>query len=351
MDTDIDRTLLRLFFANSNSATEAIRAYRRETGKKCPLNECQVRRLVKRFEDTSSTSQRRQGSGRPRSSSSERTAVLIAKERLQERHPYGMCSTRQISNDENVTISKSSVHRVLKDEGLHPYRPVQVQELLPHDLGNRMTFAKRALEVFGNDFSRILWTDEAVFRLTPNASSLSGAVWAHEQPHLRIETLLHGKSVHVWAGFSYNLKLPPYFFSRTVTGDAYHTMLTSHCIPFLTRHRSLSKTTFQQDGAAPHVASEVKQLLTKKFGSSVISRHFDFVWPARSPDLSPMDFFYWGYIKQKVYSRKPSTMDDLKTAISDEIENLDQAMLKKVVSTMPSRLMKLIQNGGKQIRK
>ena len=159
-----------------------------------------------------------------------------------------------------------------------------------------MTFAKRALEIFGSDFSQILWTDEAIFRLTPNVSSLNGAIWTTEQPNVRVEThmtiLSDNLSVHVWAGFSSHLKLPPYFFTGTVTGEAYCSMLTSHCLPFLTRHRALSRTTFQHDGAAPHIATAVKKLLTSKFGSRIISRHLDFVWPARSPDLSPMDFFY-----------------------------------------------------------
>ena len=351
MNSETNQTLLRLFYANGNSPTEAMRAYRRETGKKSPLNEWQVRRLVKRFEDTSSTEGRRPGSGRPPSSLEEMDKVFEVKDKLQDDHPYGMCSMRQIAEDEDVTISKSSIHRLLRKEGFHPYRPVQVQQLLPHDFEARVAFAKRALEIFGSDFSQILWTDEAIFRLTPNVSSLNGAIWATEQPNLRVETPLHDKSVHVWAGFSSHLKLPPYFFTGTVTGEAYLTMLTSHCLPFLTSHRALSRTTFQQDGAAPHIATAVKHLLTKKFGSRIISRHFDFQWPARSPDLSPMDFFYWGYLKRQVYSRKLSSIDELKTAISEELDNLDQEMLEHVVSSMPSRLHELIDSEGRQIRK
>ena len=38
------------------------------------------------------------------------------------------------------------------------------------------------------------------------------------------------------------------------------------------------------------------------FPSKVISKREDISWPPRSPDLTPMDFFLWGYLKAKVYN-------------------------------------------------
>ena len=32
--------------------------------------------------------------------------------------------------------------------------------------------------------------------------------------------------------------------------------------------------------------------------------YFDVEWAARSPDLSPLDFFFWSMLKKKVYSTK-----------------------------------------------
>jgi hypothetical protein len=28
------------------------------------------------------------------------------------------------------------------------------------------------------------------------------------------------------------------------------------------------------------------------------------LWPPRSPDITPMDFFFWGYLKHIVYAKK-----------------------------------------------
>ena len=38
-------------------------------------------------------------------------------------------------------------------------------------------------------------------------------------------------------------------------------------------------------------------------------------WPARSPDLNPLDFFLWGYLKSQVYSPWPNKLDELETNI------------------------------------
>ena len=36
-------------------------------------------------------------------------------------------------------------------------------------------------------------------------------------------------------------------------------------------------------------------------------------WPARSPDLNPLDFFLWGYLKSQVYKPWPNSLDDLES--------------------------------------
>ena len=42
-------------------------------------------------------------------------------------------------------------------------------------------------------------------------------------------------------------------------------------------------------------------------------------------------FFLWGYLKSKVYVRKPRTVDDLKVSIREEIASVPQEMLLNVM--------------------
>ena len=55
--------------------------------------------------------------------------------------------------------------------------------------------------------------------------------------------------------------------------------------------------------------------------------------------------------KRKVYSRKLSSADEVKTAVAEEIRILEQEMFEHAISSMPSRLHGVIDSGGRHIRK
>ena len=46
-------------------------------------------------------------------------------------------------------------------------------------------------------------------------------------------------------------------------------------------------------------------------------------WPARSLNLTPMDFFFWGVLKDKVYSQKPRSVNDIKNYIRDAFQEIN----------------------------
>ncbi len=67
---------------------------------------------------------------------------------------------------------------------------------------------------------------------------------------------------------------------------------------------------FQQDGAPPHFSTRVKSYLSKKQPDNGIGRGGPISWPPRSPDLTPCDFFLWGHIKSKIYSKPVESGED-----------------------------------------
>ncbi|GFV18537.1 uncharacterized protein TNCV_2871701 [Trichonephila clavipes] len=62
---------------------------------------------------------------------------------------------------------------------------------------------------------------------------------------------------------------------------------------------------FQQDGATCHTARATIDLLKDTFGDRLISRFGPMNWPPRSCDLTPLDYFLWGYVQSLVYEDKP----------------------------------------------
>ena len=63
-------------------------------------------------------------------------------------------------------------------------------------------------------------------------------------------------------------------------------------------------------------------------------------WPPRSPDLTPMDFFFWGVVKNKVYERKPQTVDEMKEFITDAFMDTDsdRKVCRTVCQSVSDRL-------------
>ncbi|GBP11582.1 Solute carrier organic anion transporter family member 1A1 [Eumeta japonica] len=83
-----------------------------------------------------------------------------------------------------------------------------------------------------------------------------------------------------------------------------------------------TQTWFQQDGTAAHTSNTTMPVVRQLFPNRVISRRGDTPWPLRSPDLSPMDFFLWGYLKTKVYETNPWSIDELTENIRPEMSSI-----------------------------
>ena len=73
-------------------------------------------------------------------------------------------------------------------------------------------------------------------------------------------------------------------------------------------------------------------------------------WPPRSPDLTPVDFFLWGVVKDKVFSRKPHIVDDMIRCIREACQETDdnKELFAKVCLSAASRLQKCVNNEGRQ---
>ena len=55
---------------------------------------------------------------------------------------------------------------------------------------------------------------------------------------------------------------------------------------------------FQQDGTSLHFGRQVGQYLNETFRGRWIGRKGTIEWPAKSPDLTPLDFFFVGLFKE-----------------------------------------------------
>ncbi|GFW27130.1 putative LOC100569746 [Trichonephila clavipes] len=114
-------------------------------------------------------------------------------------------------------------------------------------------------------------------------------------------------------------------------------MITNFFIPELNNH-DVQEVWFQQDGATCHTARATIDLLKDTFGDRLISHFGPVNWPPRSWDLTPLDYFLWGYVKSLVYAVKLQTLDHLEDNIRRVIVDIRPQMLEKVIENWTSRL-------------
>ena len=111
----------------------------------------------------------------------------------------------------------------------------------------------------------------------------------------------------------------------TITGIVYLDMLQEFLIPQLDEDDQEGRIHFQQDGAPLHYLGEVREYLNTRFPAAPIA------WPPRSPDLTPMDFFLWGFVKDQVFAPPlPANVVELRTRITAAVAKVTPEMLRSV---------------------
>ncbi|CAF1626249.1 unnamed protein product [Rotaria magnacalcarata] len=101
------------------------------------------------------------------------------------------------------------------------------------------------------------------------------------------------------------------------------------------------------DGAPSHYTCIVRNCLDNNFSSKWIGRRGPTSWPPRSPDLTPCDFFLWGWAKEEVYKTNPKTLTELEAQICTVLNNIPEEFLKNYsTNNVQVRLQKCIDNEG-----
>ena len=68
--------------------------------------------------------------------------------------------------------------------------------------------------------------------------------------------------------------------------------------------------------------------LDATFPNRWIGRDGPTPWPPRSPDITPLDFFLWGYVKDNVFSTPVPDITNLKARITDVFATIPEDMLE-----------------------
>lgn len=215
-------------------------------------------------------------------------------------------------------VSQWKVWSTIRRVGCHPYHYTPVQGLEEGDHVRRMEFCRFMLNSDAenaNFLTSILWTDESKFNREGITNFHNKHYWAEENPHLTKETSFQRKfSVNVWMGVIGRYLIGPHFFPQNLNGEIYEIFLRDDLpllledVPLAVRRRMI----FQNDGCPAHYRLTVRQLLDERYPNRWIGRAGPIPWPARSPDLTPLDYYVWGHMKEMVYATPVNTIEDLR---------------------------------------
>lgn len=84
---------------------------------------------------------------------------------------------------------------------------------------------------------------------------------------------------------------------------------------------------YQHDNAPAHTARASQDVLHELFGNNYIGRGGRIFWPPRSPDLNPLDFFLWGFIKEYEYRSEIETLEQLVACIREAVLLITEEMI------------------------
>ena len=264
-------------------------------------------------------------------------------------------SIRKLSAATN--IPSTSIHRILTaDLHLKPYKIQVSQELKEGDAEKRLAFCFKMVQLMEAkelDPADIIFSDESHVYLSSSPNKQNSRLWRAKKPEIRVHVPLHSMKVTVWGGLSGSRVFGPYYYEEEETGKATtvtkerYTAMLSEIFPEDSDEIGCNPV-FMQDGAPAHTSRVAMDWLKNRFGDKLISNKSDFIWPPRSPDLNPLDFYFWGDMKQKIHEGSPRSLMDVKNMIGGFFRQTteDKDLLKRITAQFCSRIKCCIQAKG-----
>lgn len=313
----------------------------REVGRRLGVSMSVIQRLHERFRTTGSTDERPR-SGRPRSTSRQDDRLLLLST-LRNRTITSTTLRRQLRTAVHRNVSASTIRNRLHGFGLHSRSAAVRIPLTPAHRRARVAWCRHHQRWTRQEWSRVLFTDESRFTVAFNDGRRR--VWRRQGERfvdgaVREADRYGGGSVMVWGGFHLNGRTPLYTIQGALTGLRYRDEIVRPLIQPALQAMGPGAT-LQDDNAPPHRARVVADFLQQQG----IRR---MVWPARSPDLAPIEHL-WDALGQRVANNHPPPVDvnQLTHFLQQEWQNIPQQTLRNLVHSMRQRCIEcLAANGG-----
>ncbi|GFY24552.1 transposable element Tcb2 transposase [Trichonephila clavipes] len=235
--------------------------------------------------------------------------------------------------EEGRSVTSVAAER-LQGGGLFARRPVRCVTLTPARRRRRSLWCREHRNWRDNEWGRVLFTDESRFSLSSDSHRI--LIWrergSRNHPSNIIERDRYGgRGVLVWGGIMLGSRTDLHIFDAgSVNGTCYCNEIL---LPYVRLFRGAMGLPFlfMDDNAPCHRTVAAKQLLEIEY----IER---MDWPARSPDLNPIEHV-WDFLGRRLAARTlpPVTIRELRLALQDEWAAMPQQLIDTLILSMGRR--------------
>lgn len=266
----------------------------------------------------------------------------------------GKNSPRQISSKLNVSLS--SVQRALKDLNLNAYRKQKIPNLTEKQIMKRVSFCRWWRKNNGDGIKKlpIIFSDEKQCCLGEGVNRKNNVVYARNIEEANKKGRQYGVdkfplSVMVWCGLTTNGPTKPYFFkeNETLTQDNYRKKILPLAKKEGKRLFASDKWAFQQDGASSHTSNVAQNWCMKNLFKFIAKDK----WPPNSPDLNPLDYYFWNAVTKQIKSQKIENREKFIKETDKAIKNVPIDEIKKACDSFTRRVREVEEVKGNYCHK
>ncbi|GBN91941.1 Transposable element Tc3 transposase [Araneus ventricosus] len=184
---------------------------------------------------------------------------------------------------------------------------------------------------YGDKWMAVLFSDEKKWNLDGPDGNIKYWHDLRKEPRSFFSRQSGGRSVMVWAAFSFNDQVVLAFLDGQQNSPNYIETLENHLMAFA-ENIGGRNWEYQHDNTPTHTYSAMKNYLNSK-NVTVLE------WPPMSPDLNPIENV-WSIMSRKVYEngRQFYSVNALKTSIESAWYSLEPEIMQTFIMSMEKQV-------------